>query len=463
MLSVLAWSPDTIWVFAQNVWWFLVVLGILIAFHELGHLLAARLAGVRVLKYSLGFGPKVFGRQIGETEYVVSAVPLGGYVKLFGEEEADALTSEERARSFVHQPLSRKMFIVAAGPGFNFLLAYLIFAGWLSTGSPLPVPTFRELTPSIEALVSGSPAHRAGMQVGDRVLRVNGKDISTRPELLELVARSEGRLLEIEVRRNGEIKTLVVTPEPLPSPPGEEARDVFYTIGIEEPAPVVTAVVPGYPAAKAGVQEGDRVVSIEGEPVQSWSEMTAIVKRNPGRALQFEVLRDGQRVTLTVTPTAETSVVDGQTVREGKIGISGNQSAIRSSSVAEALYDGMRATWKWSELTLVVLGKVVTGEISRKTIGGPIAIAQASGEAAEHGAFGVVWLIAILSVNLGVLNLLPIPILDGGHLLFFVIEAILRKPLGERQREIAQQIGLVVLVSIMVFALWNDIERFLTQ
>jgi|UPI0007845B22 regulator of sigma E protease len=463
MISAITWSPDTLWLLLQKAWWFLVVLGVLVAFHELGHFLAARWVGVKVLKFSIGFGPKLFGRQVGETEYLLSAIPLGGYVKLFGEEEAEATTAEDRRRSFAHQSLGGKILIVAAGPGFNFILAYLIFAGWLATGSPLFVPTFRDLSADIEALVPTSPAAKAGMEVGDRVVKVNGKDISTKSELLDAVAKSNGESITLEVSRDGRMKTLTVAPAPIPgaAADGEESA---YTIGVEEIPPLVTAVMHGSPASAAGFQPGDRVVTIEGQPIYTWSQMTTLVKEHPDRPLRVEVLRNGQRVALTVTPSVEKVTVGGQTVEIGKIGISGpGRSLMRSDNLFEALYHGLDATWGWTELTTVGLYKMVVGDISSKNIGGPLTIANISGEAASQGASSVVFLIAILSINLGVLNLLPIPILDGGHLLFFLIEGILRKPLGDRQREVAQQVGLVLLVGVMIFAFWNDLERIFAR
>lgn len=463
MTLAFTWSPDTVWVLMQKAWWFLVVLGVLVAFHELGHFLAARWVGVKVLKFSLGFGPKLIGRQVGETEYLLSAVPLGGYVKLFGEEETEATTAEDRRRSFAHQQLWGKVLIVAAGPGFNFILAYLIFAGWLSTGTPLFVPTFRDLSADVEALVPGSPAAKAGMEIGDRITKVNGKDISTKTELLDAVAKSNGQPIALEVRRAGQTKPLTVIPVPAPgdTAPGEEPA---YTIGVEETPPLVTSVMHGSPAAAAGFQPGDRVVSMEGEPIYTWAQMTTHVKEHPQKPLRVDVLRNGQRVPLTVTPTAEKVTVNGQTVEVGKIGISGpGRSLMRSGNPAEALYQGVEATWGWTELTTIGLYKMIVGDISSKNIGGPLTIANISGEAASQGASSVVFLIAILSINLGVLNLLPIPILDGGHLLFFLIEGILRKPLGERQRELAQQVGLVLLVGVMIFAFWNDLERIFSR
>ena len=457
--AALTWSPDSLWLLMQKTWWFLVVLGILVAFHELGHFLAARWVGVKVLKFSLGFGPKLLGRQVGETEYLVSAIPLGGYVKLFGEDEAEAITPEDSKRSFVHQSLWGKVLIVSAGPGFNFILAYLIFAAWLSTGYTLPVPSFKDIAPVLEAVAPDSPAAKAGLMVGDQIKKIDGRDIATRVELLDAAAKGKGAPLTLEVLRDGRIQTLTVTPTAaaIQSQKGEEAG---YYLGIEEIPPVVNEVVPGKPAAAAGFKEGDRVLAIDGALIHTWTQMTALVKDSPGKTLRVDVLRDGHRVSLAVTPAAESTTVNGQPVQVGKIGIAGpDRSLMKSATPLAAVYNGLEATWKWTELTIVGLYKMIIGDISSKNIGGPLTIAKISGEAAAQGPANVIFLIALLSINLGVLNLLPIPILDGGHLLFFLIEGILRKPLGERQRELAQQVGLVLLVGVMIFAFWNDLER----
>ena len=466
MVSALTFSPDAIWLFTQKIWWFLLVLGVLVSFHELGHFLAARWVGVKVLKFSLGFGPKLLGRQIGETEYLVSAVPLGGYVKLFGEEESDAVTPEDRRRSFVHQRLGSKFFIVAAGPGFNFLLTFLIFTVWLSTGSPLFMPTFRELTPDVEAMRPDSPAEAAGLRIGDRILRVNDKDISTRSELHEAIARSNGKSLNLDVRRGDQVKTIVVTPTPVAAEAAKdkEKDEPVYSIGVEESAPMITAIMSGSAAMAGGLEEGDRVLRIGDQPVHTWTEMAAIVRTHARQSLEFEVQRNGQRTLVTVTPAAEKVEMDGKTVEVGRIGISRPGGLmIRAENLFEAPLKGAQATWALTELTVIGVYKMIAGEISSKNIGGPLTIANMAGEVGAQGMSKVVSLIALLSINLGVLNLLPIPILDGGHLLFFAIEGVLRKPLGERQREIAQQVGLFLLVGIMVFALWNDIERLISR
>lgn len=457
--SLLAWSPDTLWILIQKTWWFLVVLGVLVAFHELGHFLAARWVGVKVLKFSLGFGPRLFSRQVGETEYLLSAIPLGGYVKLFGEEEAEALTPDDRRRSFVHQDLWKKMLVVAAGPGFNFILAYLVYSAVLAAGFSVPIPSFKDIVSDVEAVLPGSPADVAGLKAGDRIIRIDDRDVSTTTELHEAVGKSGGKALTIDVRRRDSVKTFVVAPalvEGSESADGEPA----YRLGIEERAPVVTGILPGSPAAQAGFAEGDRVTKIADTAIHTWSQMTSIVRDHPGQPLQFEVLRDGRPATLTVVPASEKGTADGKPIEFGRIGISAqSQSIIRAGSLWEIPVYGAVATWRWTELTVVGIYKMFTGEISSKNIGGPLTIANISGEAASQGASSLVFLIAMLSINLGVLNLLPIPILDGGHLFFFALEGILRKPLGERQREIAQQVGLVLLVCIMVFAFWNDIER----
>ncbi len=456
LLSSFTWSPDALWVLLQKAWWFLVVLGVLVAFHELGHFLAARWVGVKVLKFSLGFGPRLLSRQVGETEYLVSGIPLGGYVKLFGEEEAEALTPEDRRRSFAHQALWKKMLIVAAGPGFNFILAYLVYSGVLAAGYSVPVPSFKDIVSEVEAVLPGSPADTAGLRAGDRIIRINDRDVSTSTELHEAVAKSGGKPLTIDVRRHDAVRTFLVTPAAEPGKT-EDGRPA-YRLGIEERAPVITGILPGHPAQQAGFKEGDRVTKIGDQDIHTWSQMTTIVRDSPEKPLQFTVSRNGQAVTLSVIPAADKQAGEGKAI--GRIGISAqSQAVIKAESPWAVPVLGAVATWRWTELTTVGIYKMFTGEISSKNIGGPLTIANISGEAASQGTSSLVFLIAMLSINLGVLNLLPIPILDGGHLFFFAIEGILRKPLGERQREIAQQVGLVLLVGIMVFAFWNDLER----
>ncbi len=354
---------------------FLVVLSVLIFFHELGHFLAARRLGIKVLKFSLGFGPRLIGRTIGDTEYLISALPLGGYVKLFGEEpekgeDAPTLSPEDQARSFAHAPVWKRIVIVAAGPVFNMLLAYLIFAGALAIGVPMYVPEFDSLMPVVETV-------------------------------------------------------------------GEDS-----------------------PAKAAGIKPGDRIVSIGDQKISTWIQMTEIIRRSAGKALSVVVERDHQTVPLTVTPAMKTvEGEDGKTIEVGQIGIGKSPRGVKieAANPLEAIYKGGQATYQWTYLTVEGLVRLAQGKLSKDNIGGPILIGQMSGQAASQGLGSLAFLIAILSITLGVMNILPIPVLDGGHLLFFVIEAVIGRPLSIRKREIAQQVGLALLLLLMALAFYNDI------
>ncbi len=439
------------------------MLGVLVTFHEYGHYLAARWVGVKVLKFSVGFGPRLIGRQVGDTEYVVSAVPLGGYVKLFGEEGSETISAEDQKQSFIHQSLPHKMLIVAAGPLFNFILSYLIFTGMLAMGSPLFVPNIDNMSPVIEAITPDSPAALSGLELGDRITRANEEEISTLGELYQILNATHGRPVTLDVSRGNTIKTFIVTPTVQVNEDNPEETPL-YLLGIEDHAPVVGKIMPDTPAMKAGLQANDRIVRIHETPIVTWSQMTEIVRKNAGVPLEMQIERKGKPLTVTITPDTHTvTSPDGETLSIGRIGIqiSGRGTVLRSSSWYLAPWDGLKATWDWCELTVKGIIKLVTGEISSKNIGGPLMIASVSGEHAEQGLSSIVWLIAILSINLGILNLLPIPVLDGGHLFFFACEAILGRPLRERSREIAQQAGILVLFCLMGYAFWNDINRLL--
>jgi regulator of sigma E protease len=353
------------------------VLGVLIFVHELGHFLVAKWSGVGVLKFSLGFGPTLFGRRIGETEYVVSAVPLGGYVKMVGEGEGPGqggaeFSEADRHRAFSEQSVSKRFLIVFAGPGFNLLTAaVLLVASAVAFGLPLPT---------------------------------------------------------------------------------ERA--------------VVGEVIEGRPAQQAGLRPGDRVVAIEGQAVSTWKEMAAAINGSGGRAIRLTVEREGQPPQdLAVTPRLEQEQnIFGETVQGGEtryvVGVR-PAAEYRPLSLGEAIAVGVGETWGMTRLTVEALFRLVQGRISASTIGGPILIGEQTLKSAEQGLAGLVRFMALLSINLGVLNLLPVPVLDGGHLLFFVVEMITRRPVSARTREIAQQVGLTMLLLLMGFAIFNDIRRLL--
>lgn len=355
----------------------IILLGILIFVHELGHFLFAKLANVKVLKFSLGFGPRILGKKYGETEYLLSAVPLGGYVKMLGEEQGDEITDEEKARAFNFQPLSKKALIVLAGPFFNILLTFVVYTVVLSMGLPVNTPVLSKILP------------------------------------------------------------------------------------------VIDEVQEGYPGFEAGLRKGDLIVEIDGQKIDTWLDMVDIVAKNPGKDLRFVVKRGTELLSFMIKPKPlEETDIQGKKLIIGRIGVkkagSGLFETIQSTSRLEAPFYGLVATYKMGRFVIETIVMLFTGELSTKNIGGPIMILSESGKAASVGLLAYIMFMALLSVNLGVLNLLPVPILDGGHILFFCIEAVKGKPLSEKTVLIAQRIGLAIIVTLMVFAFYNDIMRLIT-
>jgi regulator of sigma E protease len=348
----------------------IVILGLLIFVHELGHFAVAKWAGVMVTRFSLGFGPRVIAWRRGDTEYAISAVPLGGYVKMLGDDPEEEVSAYDRARAFSVQPLAKRAAIVLAGPLMNLLTAFVAFTvvfAIFGAGSPSGAPR-------IGGVMAGMPAAEGGLRRGDTVLAIDGKSIATWEELAETVRASGGLPVRLTVRReSGEVEELVVTPEERPERSAfGEVVGRAYLIGIE------------------------RFVEIE--PV----------------------------------------------------------------SVVTAVGLGAYQTWFWTKMTLLSIVKIFQGVVSARDLGGPILIVQAAGQQAELGVEYLIRFLGLISVNLGVLNLLPIPILDGGHLLFFAFEAVRGRPLAVRSREMAQQVGLFILLLLMVFVFFNDISRLVT-
>ncbi len=342
----------------------IIVLGILVFVHELGHFLLAKRLGVGVLTFSLGFGPKLIGRRFGETQYQISAVPLGGFVKLIGENPEEEVKEEDRHRSFSAAPIWKRALIISAGPFFNFFLAVALFSTINLFGIPYLPSKIGEVSP-------GLPAERAGLKKGDLVLSIDGKEVSKWDDLSKMIRNSNGKDLLIKVKRNGEILEIKITP-------------------------------------KLSTQK-----NLFGEEIQTFI--------------------------IGITPSDEIIVQ--------KVG------------PLEAMSKGLSQTWYGIKLTVVTIVKLIERVIPAKTIGGPILIAQLAGEQARRGFLSLVLFTAILSINLGVINLFPIPILDGGHFLFLGLEAVLRRPISIKKMEIAQQIGLIFIILLMLFAFYNDLIR----
>lgn len=451
----------------------LVTLGILVTIHEFGHFWVARRCGVKVLRFSIGFG-RAAKTWIGKdgVEYVIAPIPLGGYVKMLGQEdisvsEASAVSAAERHQSFAFKPLWQRMAIVAAGPVANFLLA--IFVYWLINLSYGVNGT----APVVTGIEPGSAADRAGLEVGDEILAVDGREtIIWQQVTLQLLGRM------------GETGAITLSIDPADSSTIREVNiPISGWLGSEtEPNPVsdlgivqlqiparIDEVFSAEPAALAGLQPGDLVLSAAGQPVLGWSQWVDIVRASPERSLDVRVEREGREERLALTPRAVT-LEDGSTI--GSIGASVQQVSYEELVPAEwqrqirfnalsAIGPAISETWEKSVFVLDSVKKMVVGLISVKNINGPITIAQVAGETASYGLDVYLGFLALLSISLGVLNLLPIPVLDGGHLLFYTIEAVIRRPVPERIQAWGLQLGLLVISGIMVLAVYNDVTRLL--
>jgi regulator of sigma E protease len=439
---------------------FIVVIGILILIHELGHFIMARLSGVGVERFSIGFGPVLWRIRGRETEYCLSAIPMGGYVKMVGDDEnpleGGRSGTVDPARAFNLKPLWVRFLIVFAGPAMNFLLAAAIFAlVFMFVGRPVVPATLGRVT-------EGGPAAQAGLETGDRIVAVEGQPVQYWDEVLRAVQSTRGETIQLTVRTESGERKVAVTPAQV------KARDLF---GDERPAweigarpftpPTIGDVLTGMPAAKAGLKAGDTVVTLEGRPVGSWDDLAEAIQGRAGMPTRLQVRRGSELIDITVVPTAvKDRGPNGQEVEVGRIGISPalTSNYVRSNPIV-AIAEGLARTVEITWLTAVGLYKIVVGQLDRSNIGGPIQIAVAAGEQARQGLPSLAFFTAVISVNLFLLNLLPVPMLDGGHLLFFVCEAILGRPLSVRKREIAQQVGFVLLLLLMVFAVYNDLMR----
>ena len=440
---------------------FVLVIGILILIHELGHFFVARWTGVGVERFSIGFGPVLLRWRGKETEYCLSAIPMGGYVKMLGEEnplEGGTALPYDPKKAFALKPLWARFLIVFAGPGMNFVLAAVIVAVVLATAG-------RPVWPAVVGrVVEGSPAATAGLRSGDTVSAVNGRPVKYWEDVDRAVAASDGKPLELAIKRGDATLSVTVAPKQttVQDPILRESKTTWDTGAGPQSVPQISSVSPGSPAEKAGLQPNDVVLRVAGRPVFTAEDLVQAIRSKPGEPLPIEIQRENRRLTLTVTPNAEEEKTPtGETIKVGRI-----QAGIGSKAVSFVAYDPISAVWHgsvWTKdmtvLTIKGFWKLVVGAIDRSNIGGPIQIASMAGQQAREGLAPLAMFTAIISVNLAVLNLLPVPMLDGGHLFFFIVEAVLGRPLSLRKREAAQQLGFVLLMLLMVYALYNDLVR----
>lgn len=443
---------------------FILAIGVLVTVHEFGHFWVARRLGVKVLRFSIGFGKPLWKKTFGadRSEFVVAALPLGGYVKMLDEREGE-VAPDELDRAFNRQPVTTRVAVVVAGPLFNLLFA--VAAYWLMFVVGIP-----GLRPVVGDVTSGSYAEQAGIVAGDEILSVQGEPTptweSTVMALLD-AGLDEQRAIDLQVRDPGGVERTLEAKLPHS---GEllEQGGVLHNFGIlpwQLPA-VIDEVLAGEAAQRAGLRSGDRIVAADGTPVTGWNDWVEYVRARPEQAISIEVLRDGATIRLELVPKR---VTEGGTAH-GFIGASVRLPAsdqhdtmrvVVHYGLLEAFPAALGKTWEVTTLTLRTLWKMLTGKASVGNLSGPISIARYAGESAAIGLATFLGFLGIVSVSLGVLNLLPIPVLDGGHLLFYLVELVKGSPVSEAVQLAGQKIGIALLLMLMTVAFYNDLVRLI--
>lgn len=444
---------------------FVLALGILIFVHELGHYLVARWCGVKVLRFSVGFGKALVTRRVGrdQTEWVIAAFPLGGYVKMLDEREGE-VSREDLPRAFNRQSVQKRFAIVAAGPIANFLLAIVLYWGLYIHGVP-------GMKPVLGAVPEGSVAAAAGFREGETISRVGDTAVATWSDARwVLLKHAVGRsAVDLEVRdETGRTASRRLDLSGMDSGglDGDFIRELGLTPFQPLVRPVIGRVMGGAAAERAGLQTGDEILAIDGRTLGRWEDLVRAVSEAPGRPLRVELRRGGKILALEVTPDAKGE--PGKAV--GKIGVGPQMDPAQLERLVvqvrygpvQALGRALDKTWETSVFSLQVMWKMITGEVSWKNVSGPITIADYAGQSAQMGWIYYVVFLASISISLGVLNLLPIPLLDGGHLMYYMVELARGSPLSEKAMEIGQQVGIALLFTLMAFAIYNDINRLLS-
>ncbi len=428
------------------------VLAFLVFIHELGHFIFAKLSNVYVEKFSIGFGPKVVGFKYGETEYLISAIPLGGYVKMYGENPDDVKnneTSELHGRALTDVNRFKRALIVIGGPLFNYLLAIVIFWGLFASG----IPDFKAQVGIVEV---DSPAEIAGLKSGDTIVKIDSENIQSWSEVSSYIADNPNKDIEITLA-DGTVKTVTSIVIDQQNIFNETEPTGYIGIGLLLP-PIIGQVVPDYPASKAELMRKDRVISINNESMSDWNDVRDTIRTNPSKELLVKVDRDGTIFDLKLTPM-DSKEGDNTVGIAGVSPIEGN--TLVSYGFLESLKLGVIKSYDFSKLIFVSLGKLISGTAPADQVGGPIMIVKTTADSADSGIGALLFFIAIISINLAVFNLLPIPVLDGGHLLILAIESITRRKINEKIIGGFQTVGLLLLLSLMAFAFYNDITKLL--
>ncbi|MFT6269366.1 MAG: regulator of sigma E protease [Alphaproteobacteria bacterium] len=441
-----------------NIASFVIALSILVAVHEWGHYYVAKLCKVKILKFSIGFGKPLYKRVTSSgMEFIIASIPLGGYVRML-DGRVDQVSTQDLDVCFDLKPVSQRMAIVAAGPIVNFLFAILalMLAGML--GSQTSKTVVGEVLPN-------SYAQEAGLLVKDEIVKVGERNVKDWQEVsIEMVRYSGDSSMPITVKdANGLVreKTLPIKGWKL----DPDSTDLFGALGFAPFSPALTktlaAVGPDTPAGKAGLAVNDEIMKLDGTPMKNWGQIVQYIEARPNQTIEVELLRDGSTSNISMTLGQKPEQAD-----QGYLGVSPSREAWPAQYIVEvkegpidALVSGTQSTWRLMTVTLEMLGKLLSGDLSVKSLSGPISIAQGAGAHASYGLVAFLGFLAIISVNLGIINLLPLPILDGGHLLYFTIEWITGKPVSEAIQEVGLKIGGVILFAVMATAIFNDILR----
>ena len=446
----------------QTILWFLVALGVLVTFHEFGHFYVARRCGVKVLRFSVGFGTPLFTwRDSQDTEFRLAAIPLGGYVKMLDERESE-VPPELLSQAFTQKTVWQRIAIVAAGPIANFILAVLLFWAML-------IPGVDDIVPVIGAVESGSVAEEAGLDRGQEILAVDGEPTPTwqafNRQLLKRLG--ESGVISFTVKYAESNLTYESEANLVDWLKGAEEPDVIKGLGIQMYRPPfvvkIATVLPDSPAEKAGLLPEDVVVSADGVAMPEWMDWVSYVRARPEQAMTLSVERGQELIDLSITPRR---IVTESGEAQGQVGVSPvvpewpeEMRRQYQYTLAGAFVAGVEKTWETSEFVLLSVKKLIFGQISTKNLSGPITIAKVAGDSAKAGWLYYVSFLALLSVSLGVFNLLPIPVLDGGHLLYYLVEVVKGSPVSQKVQVVGYQLGLFMVLGVMVLAVYNDIMR----
>ncbi len=432
---------------------FLIMLGVLVFIHEFGHFIAAKIFRVKVLVFAFGFGPWIVHKKIGETEYGIKPIPLGGYVRLFGDpseldESDEPVTPEDEQRALFAQPAWKKLIIFAMGAVLNIAVAFAVapITYWVG----IERSYFEVADARVGAILPGSPAEKAGVQPGDLVLQINGRKVKSFQEMITTELLNAGKEMTYTLQRGSSVLEEKIK---LAATEGEKAGySGIFIPGVE---PLVGKPLPGGPAAQAGIKADDKVVSINGKEVHYWHEMTGMIQSSRGQPLVMELERAQQKLTVTVQP---------QYREDEKRYLIGIEQKMPTVFVRYGFWEGLKAGWYeayyWAGLTVRTAGKLFSGQVSWKAMSGPVGIASLTSQAAKAGLSRFLMILVIISVNLGILNLIPIPPLDGAHILITLIESATRRKLNKKVKEVIFQSTFFLLLGFMLLVTFHDLSRF---